>query len=1079
MRHHFPFFKTRIAIALIAGITAGTAVDGLAQTPTLKWEYRYNGPGNQADRFNDLKVDGSLNAYVTGSSMGLTSNIDYVTAKVDNDGNQVWAERYNGPGNGIDEAYRLVMDNAGAVYLTGKSLGDGTGFDWATIKYNNNGVQQWLTRYTYPAVVSANEIPAAIVINSANDAVFVTGTGIQSQQFPNNPVVRVRRFDAANGNMTALGDNWSIEAEPTTLLIDNTSTGVYVGSEKNAGGSTTQMMFWKFGGFSTLSVDYPNPQISSVVHRPNGGVLDASMSNVYFYGYRDIITGSTSQNLQATVLKFNSQLVYQWADVPEFGGAGTGRDEALDAKEYNGDLYVVGYADMDASAGVNNDFLIAKINGSTGAVIWQREYDRGSDDRAFKVHVSSLGNIYVVGQTVNPSGNKDITLLMYNNSGQLQWERHYNGPGNGDDIPTGLHVSLDANDITISGVSVGSGSQNDGIVLRYCVPPIPDAGPDKGFCSGGSTTIGTTALPNHTYLWTPATGLSSATVAQPTLTLTNTTNCPVNHQYIVKVTRQGGCFDYDTVNVTVYHNPVVSIAASSPNPVCFGGTVTLSPTINTGCSGTPAYSWRLGSQQVSTSASAYSVSQVNQSGSYTLTVTNNHGGTSCATTSNAVNATVNSLPVGSASSVNLCSGGTTGIALNSSIAGTSFAWTSAVTSGSVSGHFSGSGGTIQQTLSGAGTVTYTVTPTVTATGCVGQAFTVTATVAASLPQPEVTASGPLQFCSGGSVTLTAPAGYTYQWSCGGSGQSIILSQSATCTVTVTQGNCTATSAATQVVAMPLPTANAGADQTITPPNTSVQLSGSASGGSGSGYQYSWSPTTGLSSPNSASTTASPTENTTYTLTVTDGNGCIGTDNVTVTLGPEIPPCNNSTWSAAQGSMVIPNSGGGPYTLDVNFAPAQTGCTWSLATEGDCDWIENLQPSTPQLSGGEISFNAIPNATETTRTCSLMVTVGEVSYPPILVNQQGGYTSINEAGVQIEGITIYPNPTNGQFDILVLSLQGQLRYEVFSPIGQSVHSGSITSDRTSINVQGAAAGIYLLRVTDASGQMMGLRRVVVQ
>ena len=923
--------------------------------------------------------------------------------------------------------------------------------------------------------------------------------------------------------------------------------------------------------------------------------------------------------------------------VTTFGGSGTGYDEALDAKEYNGDLYVVGYADMDVTAGVDNDFLIAKINGTTGAVTWQQTYDRGDDDRALKVHVSSTGNIYVVGQTVNTSGNKDITLAMFNNNGVFQWERHYNGAGSGDDIPTGLHVSNDAQDITISGVSLGNGSQDDAIVLRYCVPPIPDAGLDKGICSGGSTTIGTTALPNHTYLWTPSTGLSSATVANPTLTLTNLTDCPVTHEYIVKVTRQGGCFDYDTVNVTVYHDPVVSIAASSPNTICQGQSpIIITPTVNTGCSGTPAYAWKLGTQQVSTSASAYSVGQVNQSGSYTLEVTNSYGGTSCATTSNAVTTTVNPLPVGSASSVTVCSGVPVSIPLISNPAA-SFAWIS--TAAGVTGNSaSGMGTPIQQTLTGAGTVTYTVTPTATGTGCVGNAFTVTASVAGSLPAPNVSASGPLQICAGTNVILTSDAVGSHQWLLGGSPISGAVSSSYTATlagnytVTVTQGGCTSpastsvqvsvnnaptvnitgtnsfcTGSSTQLTAIatqgstllwsgpgvdglttpnvtanlagnytvvatnngcittssifnvteaavptvptvtangplqfcqgddvllsvsnasgcincsytwqpngtgtsisastsntytvtatnacgtevsqpitvtvnPLPVADAGPNPANITLGQSAQLNGSASGGSGGGYQYSWSPSTGLSTPNAASTSASPSQTTTYTLTVTDGNGCIDTDVVTVTVGP-IVDCDNSAFSTYQDTMNIDNCGATPAVLGISLWQPQTGCTWEVNAVGGCNWIQNLQPVGPQLSSGSIWFDVDPNFTGTLRTCSLVVTVGSVDYPPIIVNQVGGCgVSIEETDAGEHMLIIAPNPTSGTFDLLLPDLQGHHRFEVFAPMGQLIRSGTIASERTAIDLQGAAAGIYSLRVLDNSGQSIGARRVVVQ
>jgi hypothetical protein len=47
-----------------------------------------------------MVLDAAGNVYVTGESLGGTS-FDYATVKDDSDGNQQWVARYNGPGNGL------------------------------------------------------------------------------------------------------------------------------------------------------------------------------------------------------------------------------------------------------------------------------------------------------------------------------------------------------------------------------------------------------------------------------------------------------------------------------------------------------------------------------------------------------------------------------------------------------------------------------------------------------------------------------------------------------------------------------------------------------------------------------------------------------------------------------------------------------------------------------------------------------------------------------------------------------------------------------------------------------------------
>ncbi|WP_168194051.1 gliding motility-associated C-terminal domain-containing protein [Pontibacter sp. SGAir0037] len=75
-------------------------------------------------------------------------------------------------------------------------------------------------------------------------------------------------------------------------------------------------------------------------------------------------------------------------------------------------------------------------------------------------------------------------------------------------------------------------------------------------------------------------------------------------------------------------------------------------------------------------------------------------------------------------------------------------------------------------------------------------------------------------------------------------------------------------------------ANAGEDVEIIQ-NRKVQLQ--ATGGA----TYVWEPATGLSNPNVANPIASPQETTTYTVTVTTREGCVATDEVTVTVTPAI------------------------------------------------------------------------------------------------------------------------------------------------------------------------------------------------
>jgi hypothetical protein len=100
-----------------------------------QWVARYNGPGNLDDFATAIAIDGSANVYVTGDSVGSGTFYDYATIKYNASGAEQWVARYNGPGNLDDDARAIAVDVSSNVYVTGESSGSGTNYDYATIKY--------------------------------------------------------------------------------------------------------------------------------------------------------------------------------------------------------------------------------------------------------------------------------------------------------------------------------------------------------------------------------------------------------------------------------------------------------------------------------------------------------------------------------------------------------------------------------------------------------------------------------------------------------------------------------------------------------------------------------------------------------------------------------------------------------------------------------------------------------------------------------------------------------------------------------------------------------------------------------
>jgi len=89
-----------------------------------------------------IAIDQANNVYVTGYSPGTNSGNDIVTIKYDNNGKQIWVQRYTSPGNGNAAGNAIAVDNNGNVYVTGYDTTTAGGTEIVTIKYSPVTVQR-------------------------------------------------------------------------------------------------------------------------------------------------------------------------------------------------------------------------------------------------------------------------------------------------------------------------------------------------------------------------------------------------------------------------------------------------------------------------------------------------------------------------------------------------------------------------------------------------------------------------------------------------------------------------------------------------------------------------------------------------------------------------------------------------------------------------------------------------------------------------------------------------------------------------------------------------------------------------
>lgn len=194
---------------------AGSSLDSLtyydfltikySENGEILWIKDYNGPDNGEDRSYSLVVDESGFIYVTGRSASRLTGWDYVTIKYTPSGDTLWVRKYNGVGNSSDDPVGILVDNIGNVHLTGLSIGIGTLVDFATIKYSSNGDSLWVRRYNGPT--DGNDIPNSMGLDDSGN-VYVTGVSrgigtsddlVTIKYSPNGDELWVKRFDGGNG----------------------------------------------------------------------------------------------------------------------------------------------------------------------------------------------------------------------------------------------------------------------------------------------------------------------------------------------------------------------------------------------------------------------------------------------------------------------------------------------------------------------------------------------------------------------------------------------------------------------------------------------------------------------------------------------------------------------------------------------------------------------------------------------------------------------------------------------------------------------------------------------------------------
>ncbi len=542
------------------------------------------------------------------------------------------------------------------------------------------------------------------------------------------------------------------------------------------------------------------------------------------------------------------------------------------------------------------------------------------------------------------------------------------------------------------------------VATSSCTPPTVSAGSNVSICPGGSIAIG--GSPTATggseagalvYSWSPATNLSSASVANPTA------NPSVTTPYTVTVYRNTpSCSATATVTVTVNTPQTLSVSPSGNQTICPGGNVNLSA-----ANGFTNYVWTTPSGTQNGQSITASVL-----GSYTVSANDANNCLSTAAPINLTSGSSQSITVTPSGPLNFCPGGS--VTLTAAAGFTTYTWSNAQVGQSI-------------TVTEAGT--YSVIGS--GSGCGGQSSDIIVTV--NLPAAlGVTADGSLALCQNGDVVLTAESGFTnYVWSNTQTGASVTITSAGNYTVSAQDVNgCQVQSSVQAVTNDPPFTIN------VTPSGTiGICVGDNITLTAQSGYSnYVWSNTTTGTTLNVSSAGA-------YSVSAQNANGCSGTSDA-IFVNSTVAPDASFTYLQVEDV----------YT--VNFSSTFNADTylWNFG---------NNQTSTASDPSFTFPFdNTYPVTLIATNACgSDTVTVNVVVI-------KTGIESLKT----VNSFSISPNPGKDFFRITGNSSKPQdLIVQIYSLTGQIIQRKDISVKgifSVDFSTTELASGVYMIQVSDS-------------
>ena len=415
-----------------------------------EWAMRYDGPASGVDLLSTLTLDLNGNAYVTGRSSGNGTGQDLATLKYSPGGQSLLELRYNQSGTSWDESFDILVDNDGNVYVSGMSSAWGI----TTIKYDSLGNTLW--------TANLNALGGAEGLSLAIDSLFniyVGGNVWNASQGADIAVIKYSPSGVEQWSTFLRGDS-SYDNGLIDLEVDG-QRSVYIT------GKTANQFFDEFfyNDFITVKLDtagieewrqyYSASNISDDI--PIGLDID-HLGNV-------IIGGSSFEGDDDYVaIKYSPTGVQKWVRTYESPSASEDIPMSM-AIDTHDNVIVTGYSWRDSEA---FNYLTVKYD-SSGNELWVSECNGEGNKRDFAhaVALDAQDNIYVTGSSREGTlGDAAALTVRYNPNGYQVWAISYSDTASSSNFGHAIAVDQE-NNVYIGIHSVGNNSGWDFVTVKY------------------------------------------------------------------------------------------------------------------------------------------------------------------------------------------------------------------------------------------------------------------------------------------------------------------------------------------------------------------------------------------------------------------------------------------------------------------------------------------------------------------------------------------------------------------------------------------------------------------------------------